>query len=85
VIIMDIQLRGMSGIDAARVIAKSCPSSKIIGLSYHALPEYAQQMIQYGAKGYLTKTSSPQEIYKAIIEVHKGGTYICQDMTDKLV
>ncbi len=85
IIIMDIQLRGMSGIEAAKVIAKTCPGSKIIGLSYHALPEYAQQMIQYGAKGYLTKTSSPEEIFRAILAVHKGGTYICQDMTDKLV
>jgi DNA-binding NarL/FixJ family response regulator len=85
IIIMDIQLRGMSGIEAAKVIAKTCPQSKIIGLSYHALPEYAQKMIQFGAKGYLTKTSSPEEIFKALIEVHNGGTYICEEISDKLV
>jgi DNA-binding NarL/FixJ family response regulator len=85
VVIMDIQLKGMSGIEAAKVIAKTCPGSKIIGLSYQVLPEYAHMMIQYGAKGYLTKTSSPQEIYKAIIEVHNGGTYICQEMANLLI
>jgi DNA-binding NarL/FixJ family response regulator len=85
IIIMDIQLKGMNGIEAAKVIAKNCPQSKIIGLSFHPLPEYAQKMIQYGAKGYLTKTSSPEEIFKAILEVHNGGTYICEEMSDKLV
>jgi two-component system invasion response regulator UvrY len=84
IVIMDIQLRGMSGIEATLLIAKVCPKSSVIGLSYHALPEYAEKMMQHGAKGYLTKISPPEEIFKAIVEVYNGGTYICQDMADKL-
>jgi two-component system invasion response regulator UvrY len=84
IVIMDIQLRGMSGIEATELIANVCPKSRVIGLSYHALPEYAEKMMQHGAKGYLTKISPPEEIFKAIVAVNDGGTYICQEMADKL-
>jgi len=84
IIIMDIRLRGISGIEATQLIHKNCPGSKIIGLSFHIRPEYAKEIIRCGASGYLTKLSHPDEIFKAIIEVHNGKTYICQDMVDKM-
>jgi DNA-binding NarL/FixJ family response regulator len=85
IIIMDIRLKGISGIEATQLIHKNCPGSKIIGLSFHIRPEYAQEIIRSGAMGYLTKLSHPDEIFKAIIEVHNGNSYICQDMADKLM
>jgi DNA-binding NarL/FixJ family response regulator len=84
IVIMDIRMRGMSGIEATRLIRKNCPYTKIIGLSYHILPEYAREMIQQGAMGYLTKISSREEIFKAIIEVQNGKTYICEEMATRL-
>jgi DNA-binding NarL/FixJ family response regulator len=81
IVIMDIRMRGISGIEATQLIHKNCPQTKIIGLSFHILPEYAREMMQRGAMGYLTKHSEPDEIFKAIIEVHKGNYYICRDMS----
>ena len=84
IVIMDIRLQGMNGIEATRRIRKSCPKAKIIGLSFHSQPENVQEIIQNGAVGYLTKFSPPEEIFKAIIEVHGGNSYICEEMADKL-
>lgn len=84
IVIMDIRLQGMSGIEATKWIRKTCPKVKIIGLSFHSLPENVQEIMQNGAVGYLTKFSSPVEIFKAITEVHRGNSYICEDMADKL-
>jgi two-component system invasion response regulator UvrY len=84
IVIMDIRLQGMNGIEATRRIRKSCSKTKIIGLSFHSLPENVQEIIQNGAAGYLTKFSPPEEIFKAIIEVFRGNSYICEEMADKL-
>ena len=85
IIIMDIRMRGMSGIEATEMIRKNCPGSKVIGLSFHIMPEYAKRIIRSGATGYLTKDSPPTEIFKAIVEVYGGNHYICQEMADVLL
>jgi len=85
IVIMDIRLRGISGIQATQLIRENCPDCKIIGLSFHSQPEHAQEIIEKGARGYLTKLSHPEEIFRAIIEVHNGKSYICKDMAGKLV
>ena len=84
IVIMDIRMRGMSGIEATQMIRGNCPGVKIIGLSFHLIPDYAEKMMLSGAMGYLSKVSAPEEIYKAIMEVHQGRTYICKDVTDIL-
>jgi DNA-binding NarL/FixJ family response regulator len=84
VVIMDIRLPGMNGIETTRLIKKNSPDVKVIGLSFDIRPENAQKMMQSGATGYLTKISSPDEIFRAIIEVKKGRTYICQEMANRV-
>jgi DNA-binding NarL/FixJ family response regulator len=84
VVIMDIRLPGMSGIETTRLLKKNSPDIKVIGLSFDIRPENAQKMMQSGATGYLTKISSPDEIFRAIIEVQMGGTYICQEMASRV-
>jgi DNA-binding NarL/FixJ family response regulator len=85
VVIMDIRLRGISGIEATKLIRENCPGTKIIGLSFHSQPHDAQEIIENGAMGYLTKLSNPEEIFKAILEVQQGKSYICQEMAGRLV
>jgi DNA-binding NarL/FixJ family response regulator len=85
IVIMDIRLSGISGVEATQLIRENCPSTKIIGLSFHSQPHHAQEIIESGARGYLTKLSHPEEIFKAIIEVHQGNSYVCEDMVGKLV
>src|ERR1700709_1382816 len=74
IIIMDIRLRGISGIEATRLIRTHCPEAKIIGLSFHNETQPAQAMIHNGAMGYLTKLANPEEIFSAIIEVFQGNS-----------
>jgi DNA-binding NarL/FixJ family response regulator len=85
IVIMDIRLRGMSGIEATQLIKNSCPTTKVIGLSFHHLPEFPEKIIHCGAMGYLSKISPIEEIFTAIIEVYKGGSYICKAMTGKKI
>jgi DNA-binding NarL/FixJ family response regulator len=46
----------------------------------HSQPAYAKKMLQIGARGYVTKNSSKEEMIKAILEVHNGNKYICDEI-----
>jgi two-component system invasion response regulator UvrY len=80
IVIMDINLPGMNGIDATAEIRKFSPGSKILGVSLHSQPAYAKKMMQYGALGYLTKNSSREEMFTAIREVYNGRKFICDEI-----
>ena len=84
VVIMDINLPGMNGIEATGVIRKISPASRVLGVSLHTQPAYARMMIQEGASGYVTKNSSREEMFMAIAEVVKGKSYICQEIQNIL-
>jgi two-component system invasion response regulator UvrY len=84
VVTMDINLPGINGFEAAQLIRKYSPGSKILGVSMHSQPAYARKMIQAGAKGYVTKNSSYDELMNAISEIHNNRTYVCQDIKDIL-
>ncbi len=80
IVLMDINMTPVSGLEATRQIRKVSPGSKIIGVSMHSQPAYAKKMLQIGAKGYVTKNSSRDEMFKAIMEVHQGNRYICDEV-----
>lgn len=84
VVILDINLPGISGIDTIPLIRKFSPSSKILGVSLHTQPTYARKMIQKGASGYVTKNSPKEEMFKAIVEISNGGKYICDEIKNIL-
>jgi len=84
VVIMDINLPGISGLEATLQIRKFSPGSKIIAVSMHTQPSYAKAIIRNGASGYVTKTSSREEMIKAIIEVYAGHKYICDEIKNIL-
>jgi two-component system, NarL family, invasion response regulator UvrY len=84
VMLMDVNMSPVNGFEATRKIAKLVPSIKIIGVSINNQPTYARNMMQLGAKGFVTKNSSQQEMMKAIIEVHSGGNYICKEIKEKM-
>jgi DNA-binding NarL/FixJ family response regulator len=84
IVLMDINILPLSGFHATEQIRKVSPSSKIIGLSMHSQPAYAKKMLQIGAKGYVTKNSSKEEMIKAILDVHKGNKYICEEIRNNI-
>lgn len=84
VIIMDVSLPGISGIEATELIGKISPNSKVLGVSMHTQPAYAKKMMQKGAMGYITKNSSSAEMFKAITEIQNGTKYICDEIKNIL-
>jgi two-component system, NarL family, invasion response regulator UvrY len=84
IVLLDINLSQGSGFDLVPLIRKFAPATKIIAVSMHSQPAYAKKMLQLGAKGYVTKNSSREEILAAIHEVIKGGKYICTEIKDIL-
>jgi two-component system invasion response regulator UvrY len=84
VVVMDINLPGMNGIEATKQIQKLSPSTKVLGVSMHNQPWYAKKMMQGGAWGYVTKNSSREEMFTAIGEIVKGNRYICQEIKEIL-
>jgi len=75
IVLMDVGLPGMSGIEATRRIAATVPEARVLMLSIHADEHYVQQSMAAGAKGYLLKDADAQELVTAIIAVCRGGTY----------
>ena len=84
IVIMDINLPGINGIEATQLIRKYSPGSKILGVSLHTQPTYARKMMQKGAMGYVTKNSSREEMFRAIIEVYHGKKYVCEEIKNIL-
>jgi DNA-binding NarL/FixJ family response regulator len=84
IVLMDINMTPISGFEATEKIRKVSPASKIIGVSMHSQPAYAKKMLQIGAKGYVTKNSSKEEMIKAILEVNSGNKYICDEIKNNI-
>lgn len=80
IVLLDINLPGASGLDAVPLIRKFAPGSRIIAVSMHSQPAYAKKMLQLGAKGYVTKNSSHEEMFMAIDTVMGGKTYVCLEI-----
>jgi DNA-binding NarL/FixJ family response regulator len=80
VILMDINMSPVNGFEATRKIVSRHPSCRIIGLSLHAVPFYARNLLQLGAKGYVTKSASYLNIIEAIRVVAAGGEFIDQNL-----
>ena len=84
IVLMDINMTPISGFEATEKIRKVSPVSKIIAVSMHSQPAYAKKMLQIGAKGYVTKNSSKEEMIKAILEVNNGNRYICDEIKNNI-
>jgi len=84
IILMDINMSPVNGFEATKLVRKYVPASRIIGISMHSMPTYAKKMFQMGAQGYVTKNSSKDELFNAIIEVNSGKKYICEEIKNIL-
>jgi DNA-binding NarL/FixJ family response regulator len=84
IVLMDISITPFNGFVATEKIRLVSPLSKIIGLSVHSMPAFAKKMFKCGAKGYMTKNSSIEEMHKAIIEVYNSNKYLCEEIKSVL-
>ena len=76
VIILDVSMPGMNGIDAVRCLNKTSRNAKMIFLSMHADPTFVTEAFRGGASGYVVKSSDGDDLLKAVRECLKGGSYI---------
>ncbi len=76
VVIMDVGMQGLNGLEAAARMAKTTPAPRIIMLSMHANEEYVRRALRAGAAGYLLKGAEPAELEIALQAVMRGETYL---------
>jgi two-component system response regulator NreC len=85
VLILDIGMPEMNGIEATQQVSRDFPNVKILGLSMHSDPVHIERMLQNGAVGYLPKDCAAEELVTAIRTVFSGGTYIGRTLSDTLL
>lgn len=85
VVIMDISMPDLNGIEATRQILNEFPAIKIVALSVHTDNQYVAQMIRAGAAGYLPKSSAFREIALAVRTVMNGKNYLSPKVVDSVV
>jgi DNA-binding NarL/FixJ family response regulator len=83
-VIMDLTMPGLGGIEAIRRIRAWDPAARILAFTMHQNAAYAVQAIRAGAKGYVTKSSPPEELLRAIFDVLKGRTALSADIDHEL-
>ena len=84
VVIMDINLPGMSGLEALRRLTLKIPDQKVLMFSMHEDVVFASRSMQTGAKGYVTKSSAPQVMVEAVNMIANGKLYISEAMAQEL-
>jgi DNA-binding NarL/FixJ family response regulator len=85
VVLIDIEMPVMNGIEASRMALEKFPELKIISLSMYGEEEYYYRMIDAGVKGFILKNSDITEVIKAIHTVMQGGTYFSSEVLYNVV
>ncbi|MEI6715478.1 MAG: response regulator transcription factor [Verrucomicrobiota bacterium] len=85
VVLMDIELPGMSGIEAVTALKPKIPDTEILMLTVYADADRVFGALKAGASGYLVKSSSPDELYKAIRDIKGGGSAFSAHIARRVV
>jgi len=85
IVVMDISMPKLNGIEATKQIVATSPESKVIALSIHSSQHYVEGMLDAGAAGYLLKESLPEELIQAIYAVMDEKMYLSCTVTDIVV
>ena len=85
VVIMDIAMQGLNGIEATEQIVKACPAIKVIILSMHSSSQHIYRAFKAGAMGYILKESAGDDVIKAIQMVNNGRMFLCEQVSQLMV
>jgi DNA-binding NarL/FixJ family response regulator len=85
IVIMDINLPGMSGIECIKAVREKCPSTQFMIFTVYETDEKVLQALQAGATGYLLKRAEPKRIIESIKELNQGGSPMSSNIARKLV
>lgn len=85
VILLDINLPGMNGIEVTKQMGQSYPGTKILALSMHNEESFVTEILKNGALGYILKNTDRNELVTAIRTVYNGQTYFSKDVTQTIM
>ncbi len=84
VVVMDVAMPGMNGLEATRQIVKNLPSTRVLVLTSYGDDDYVAQLLDAGATGYLVKQTAAADLLKAIRVVHEGNTFFSPAIAKRL-
>lgn len=85
VVVMDVVMSDMNGIEATRAIRSDCPQTKVVALSSHSDRRYVQAILDAGASGYVLKADAYDELLRAVAAAAHGRKYLCADVTTHVI
>lgn len=85
IVVMDIGMPGVNGLDATRLIRKQLPDVQVLILTMHSSDDYFFQTLQAGASGYVLKEAAGMDLIVAIRAVHQGGVFIHPSIAKRMV
>jgi len=85
VVLMDIAMPGLNGLEATRQIKKRFPEVKVLILTMHANEEYIFQILRAGASGYVVKQAAPSELVSAIQAAYRGESFLSPSISRKVI
>ncbi len=84
-VLMDVDMPGLNGLAVTEVLRKELPQTRVLILSMHSSPEYAMRTMEAGARGYVLKEASPEELVRAIQTVNAGDSYFSPDVAQAVL
>lgn len=85
VVVMDIGMSGMNGIEATRRLLEASPDTRVLAVSMHTGREFVAEMLKAGARGYLVKDNALEDVLAAVRTVTAGGVYLSQTIAGVVV
>lgn len=85
IVFLDIAMPDIDGLETLKRIRARNPNIKVLILSMYPEEQYATRALKYGADGFMNKSADPEELGKAIEKISKGGKYLAESLSDKII